>query len=459
MLRNLRWVSHVVAAMKRILATAVILLVSAPAASAQWTAPRGIEGTQDSFPNLAFARDSGLAAFTASTSYAFPPTSTVGGATVGADGSSGAARTLTDDFQLSELAAYGRDRVVMLAATFDRLPRTFVAFGRTGGALGAERDVVGRRAYPGDIATNSRGDVAVIVGVCTRRRVSCGRPVPHLIVRRAGGRFGHPIRLAPRGPSYSLDVAVNERGDVLAVYDRPLRGATGRRGVYGRMRTAAGRLGSERKLGEAVTIPRLSTALGAGRRAIVGWFGQRVGEGHAHPPGEAWVAQARPGRLFGEPQRLERITIGGTGRYVADAAVRVALDGARPIVAWTGYAGGRFVVKASHGEGGEIREPGAVLSNPARDTILGDMDRGGTGVMMIEGRRGADPVGTGPLALRAAVRRSGTTTFGAIETVQPSAGWIEAVDVETVPSSGRIVAVWRQFGPEVVGIASREPAG
>ena len=46
-------------------------------------------------------------------------------------------------------------------------------------------------------------------------------------------------------------VAVNARGDVLAVWERPLHGSTGTRGIYARERTAATAFGAP----EAVSDP------------------------------------------------------------------------------------------------------------------------------------------------------------------------------------------------------------
>jgi hypothetical protein len=149
---------------------------------------------------------------------------------------------------------------------------------RTDGSFGTPRDV----ALPGEsravaIAANAAGDVAVLVRDCPD--AFCRRPTPYLIVRRHGAAFGRPIKLAPRTNTVFGAVAVDARGDVLVVWERPLHGSTGTRGIYARERTAPGRLGSTRRLGTSEPAPKISAALGDGRRAVVAWVSQRVSEG------------------------------------------------------------------------------------------------------------------------------------------------------------------------------------
>jgi hypothetical protein len=250
---------------------------------------------------------------------------------------------------------------------------------------------------------------------------------------------------------YAASVAVNQRGDVLAVWERPLKGSSGRRGVYARVRTAGGRLGRTQRLGDSDPFPKLSAALGEDRRVLVGWVGQRVNEGTPHSPAETWVS------IDGSAQRVGTVPDLGTGHYVGQAGVRVAIasDG-RPVAAWTGFENDRFVVKAA-----EVRSaaPVQVVSDPAVDTVLGDLATGGAGEAVLAGLtglRGSDPSGS-PFAVGvvAAVRGAGATSFGALETVAEPKDFREAVDVEIVPGTSRAVAVWRDLGTRSLVTAAR----
>jgi hypothetical protein len=205
-----------------------------------------------------------------------------------------------------------------------------------------------------------------------------------------------------------------------------------------------------------VPTPTISAALGAGRRAIVAWKGQSVSEGNATTAATIQAAVALPGHhRFGAAQRLEAVTITGTGRYIGQAGVRTAIaSGGRPLVAWTGYAGGHFVVRAASVPATRVLA-GQVVSDPAHDTVLSDLATGPTDaalVLGLEGLRGNDP--RGPVSVVAAVRQPGATRFGAPEAITGPGQFFEAARGAFAPD-GRAVAVWRSLAPGAVMWAVR----
>lgn len=427
------------------------VLAAAPAAqAAPWSAPAPVQGSPDAFANLTFAANgTGLAGWSAGG--AEGGASEVFGATVAADGTAGAARRLTGGMLASHLAGHGNNRLVAIGGKYGLRPRPLYALGTIDGALGKPRRLAGaRRGHTAGLAANGRGDFAAILRLCPARGTRCSRPTPYLVVRRAGRRLSKPIRLDRRGPVHAATVAINAHGDVLAAWERPLKGARGRRGVYMRMRTAAGLLGRTQRMGKSHPHPKLSAAIGDDPRlAVVGWVSQRMGEGTPHSDAEMWVATRATKATL-----LETVPNLGTGRYVGHAGIRVAVDPAgRPLVAWTGYQDTRFVVRAS-----KLLDDLQTVSDPAQDTVLSDLDVGPGGravVVGLSGIRGADPAGA--VGIAAAVRAAGAATFGALETVAEPAGYREAADAEFAPQTDRPVVVWRDLGTRSLAIASREP--
>ncbi len=440
---------------RKLLTLAVALLIPAAAQAAPpWSAPAAVPGTPDALSGLVFAP--GGAGFTGWSTGGFAPENRyeVSGFDVTREGAAATPRKVSDGMLAAFFGAYGTDRLVAAGGTYGMRPRPLLAFGRIDGQLGKPRRLAGtRRGYASGLAVNARGDVAVILRLCPIRGSGCSRPTPYLVVRRAGRRITKPIPLAERGPAYAATVAINARGDALAVWDRPLRGTTGRRGVYTRIRTAGGRLSRTRRVGTSHPVPKLSAALGDDRTPVVGWLGQRISEGLPLTPAEIWIS------IRGGAQRVETVPNLGTGRYVGQAGVKVAIAaGGRPLAAWTGYEDERFVVRAA-----EVR-PGApvqVVSDPARHTVLADLatsDRGEAVVMGLTGIRGADP-DTGPASVGvvASLLAPGAAAFGALESVADPKDFRETVDAEFVPGTGRVVAVWRDLGTRSLAISTRTP--
>ncbi len=444
-----------------VMALLVVAVQAAQASAAEpWTAPAPIPGSPDTFPDLTFAPGSGAGLAGWSGNSALPRPGDVSGAPISAQGTAGDARMLVTGFLATRFRAYGADRLLVVGARYVGVPRPMWAAGRTGGTLGAPRPLAGsRRGYAHDLAVNAGGRAVAALRLCESAK-RCRRPVPAVVLRKPGGRFGKPI-LLDDGRATAMAVDINERGDILAVWDRPLKGTTGRRGIYAATIAADGSMPAGGRVGTSHPIPRISASIGADGSAIVGWIGQRVSEGTPLSEAEVFVANAQPGRRFGAPQRVEVVPRLEAGRYVGQAGVRVkaARDG-RKLAAWTGYANGRFVVRAAAVEGGEVREPGQIVSDPATDTVLADVATGRAGeavVMGLTGTRGNDP--SGPVGIVAMTRAAGAsnTAFGTFESVAEPKDYREALRVEIVPTTGRVVAVWRDLGTRSLVISSRPP--
>jgi hypothetical protein len=438
-----------------VMALLVVAVQTAQASAAEpWTAPTPIPGSTDTFPDLTFAPGSGAGLAGWSGNSALPRPGDVSGAPVTAEGAAGPARKLTTGFLATRFRAYGSDGLIAVGARYVGVPRPLWAVGSTSGTLGTPRPLAGsRRGYADDLAVTADGRAVAGLRLCESAR-RCRRPVPAIVLRRRDGRFGKPIVLGP-GPVSTIAVDISPDGDALAVWDRPLKGSTGRRGIHAAIRKVGGRTRTQR-IGSSHPIPRISASLGNNGSALVGWLGQRINEGTPHSDAEVWIADAVRSR-FGAPQRVEVVPRQQTGRYVGQAGVRVArtADG-RKLAAWTGYQDGKFVVRAAPVEGGEVREPAQVLSDPAADTVLADLATGAAGeavVMGLGGIRGSDP--SGPVGVVAFPRAPGATAFGALEQVAEPKDFREAVRAEIVPTTGRVVAVWRDLGTQSLQIASR----
>jgi hypothetical protein len=438
--------------MSRLLLPTLLLVLALPAAAdaaPPWSAPTPIPGTGPSFPSLVVSGNGTALAAWSEGGALGTGTPHLLGASQPEGAAFGAAKQL-GRLSLTGLATYGSERAVALGTTGNEHPRAAVAFGRTDGSFGTPRNV----ALPGEsravaIAANAAGDVAVLVRDCPDS--FCEHPTPYLIVRRHGAPFGKPIKLAPRTNTVFGAVAVNARGDVLVVWERPLHGSTGTRGIYAREWTARDGLGSTRRLGTSEPAPKISAALGDGRRAVVAWVSQGVSEGDAGTPAMIRAAIAAPGERFGGEQTLEVVNVTGTGRYVGQAGVVASISAHhRPLIAWTGFQNDHFVVRAAEVADRTRLTGPQVVSDPSQDTVLADAasTAGGQEVVVgLQGLRGADPVG--PVSVVAATRAAGAPAFGPPEAVSDPGQFDEDAQV-AFREDASIVGVWRSFAPSGV---------
>jgi hypothetical protein len=434
------------------LAALITMLVAFPGAAvaAPWSAPAPIRGSHDDFPQLVIGPRGGALA-------AWSEGGELGAGTPRLLGARGVpfGRTLPlGHLRLSGLAAYRGDNVLALGATGNRHSHTAVAHGTTAGPFSTPRPLgPAGDSYPVALAANASGDAAVLLRSCGRTD-PCERFTPYLVIRHRRA-WGAPTRLDSRSWTFTGAVAIDARGDVLTAWERPLRGRTGTCGVYARIRTAGGRLGATQRLGTSVPTPTISAALGAGRRAVVAWKGQSVSKYFLGSAATIQAAVAAHGGRFGAAQRLEVVDVAGTGSYIGQAGVRTAITpGGQASVAWTGYTGGHFVVRAAPVTATRVAA-GHVVSDPGQDTVLSDLALGPNGralVLGLQGVHGNDPIG--PVSVVAAVRPPGTTPFGAPEAITGPGEFFEAARGAFAPD-GRAVAVWRSLAPGAVMWAVR----
>ena len=113
------------------------------------------------------------------------------------------------------------------------------------------------------------------------------------VVRQSGvGAPGATERISGKGHIRSVAVAVNASGDVLAAWDRS--GTIESRMYYGGSR----HWGAVIELGEVTGALHITAAIGADRRAIVGWTDQLINEGGTGQRGD---------RVGDRPQRQPRL--------------------------------------------------------------------------------------------------------------------------------------------------------
>jgi hypothetical protein len=264
------------------------------------------------------------------------------------------------------------------------------------------------------LAVDAKGDAAMVVPVC--RDGGCNRSLIYLVTRRAGSshltttRVAEATRTLPR-----VAAAINERGDALAVW-------TDNEDVDARIRTLGGTLRATQRVGatQRGSLASPSAALSLHRAELVGWSTQVVHEGDP-TAGEVRAAQARDGGRFASVRLSTLPAL--SGQSVVGAVVKVTFDpaGVRHL-AWTGYDGtpaaGRFTVSSAllHGaanSGTATLVDRQVVSDPAVDTILDDLQTTTGGAELIAMRAGlrGDEAVDGRTAVQVASRPSASAAF------------------------------------------------
>jgi hypothetical protein len=434
---------------------AALALPAAASAADPWSLPAPIRAQTSSAPlpsaPLLSANTSGLALAVADTGGALPDIGPHTAASVFADGAFSDPLNLTG---ANVAMGPGNGRVLPYAST--RLigagiryagssSRAVVAFGRIApgrASLDAPRGLGpgNMHAFRATMAANGRGDASIVFPVC--RDAGCRRVLVYLAVRRRGTSAFRSTRLADgAGPLPQVAVAVNDRGDAMAVWTQ---GA----GVFARIRTAGGTLRARQRAGTAVAGQHLapSAVLSLHRGQLIGWLAQRVSEGDGSA-GVAWVAQARDGGTF-TATRLGAVPAEDAGHYVSEAGVRVAYGSrGRALVAWTAFDAGRFLTRLGQLKGA-ANNPAQQLtsvttvSDPATDTVLSDFIADPAGpeyVLMLAGVRGNDPSTPGGAV---SVRAS-----GAEEVLPPAYGANQPLGADAVLlSDGRVLAAWTTPG-------------
>jgi hypothetical protein len=269
--------------------------------------------------------------------------------------------------------------------------------------------------------------------------------------RRRGRSFEKPVVLAMRTGHPAAAVALNARGDAIAAW---IQHRAHRRGndVRARMRHANGTLTRVRIAGPTAPVPTIAVTLTGGRHGVVSWFSEPVGEGSVGGPLAVSRADMSSDGALGRRRLLDTGTPSGHGEAdaVRGARLRAILgtDGVTT-VAWTGFAGGRYVVRAQRLN----RDVGQVETiSPANvDAQLMDLagDSAGDALAVWSTLPGVATPG-----VAAVIRPGGSTTFGAPQLVLSGAD-VSGTAAGAIASGGRAVVA----GGQVEHVGHTTPQG
>lgn len=319
----------------------------------------------------------------------------------------GAERRLSPAGRAGAPVLYGRSRAALaivrpVGSNRDRQSQLRVAFGNASGSFGASHLIAKRPGIASPmLAANYLGDIALAWFEdrgATNDRV-------YVSVRRAGGDFGAPIRLAQERVR-SVSVAVGTHGRVLVAWDA--------RGI---VRTRFGTIGERGRAGfhsvdtiesEPAYFADLHTAIANNGRAYVAWGAQLRTEGGDAGPGFIQAAVRPMGEMrFRAAQLLERLP---AERSVNLTGLALIGGGNGAIVGWTGFDGiGNRVRVAEAGVGSSF---GAPLDVSPTDSTLNDVAAGPGGQRLAVWTTG---IGS-PRSVQAAFAAPGAA-FGAPELI------------------------------------------
>ena len=136
-------------------------------------------------------------------------------------------------------------------------------------------------------------------------------------------------------------------------------------------------------------------------------------------PGTVALAYASPYKSFRPAQVVQRDLPKGDLRGITGRAVQAAPSRSRGVVAWTGYAAGRYAVRTvdvTSGRAGSVRDlsPADV---GARLQGLAVGPRGGMIIAFVTGTKRSNPNPQPPLTLDARARAADATAWGPVETI------------------------------------------
>jgi hypothetical protein len=311
---------------------------------------------------------------------------------------------------------------------------------------------------------NAAGDAAAVVSIPVRGRVRVAGYKSWLFTRRRGAAsFRKRLQIGRQTVGMSpAALDLNGSGDVLVAWDD-------REDVRARTITASGTIGREQRLGQGGSADvfggRMSAAIDPTRRMLVAWVAQRVGQGNnAGSPGLVALAYASPSRSFGRAQILQRDLPTGANRAILGPGVRATLLRDRGVVVWSGFAGGRFAVRAVDVVSGRARAA-STLSPSTVDARLRGLAVGPRGGLVATW----SSTGAAGPGLFAVPRAPGAPTWAAAENVVTTAagdaGLPGDAPVAADPVSGVTVALWSDplpTGPPApipVRFATRPPTG
>jgi hypothetical protein len=232
-----------------------------------------------------------------------------------------------------------------------------------------------------------------------------------LHVRRAGSTtFRVALKISvSRARARGATVALGPQGDVLVVWED-------NHVIFARHLGATGHPGAAHRIGDDVQS-NLQAAIDDKGRLEAAWKTQRVTEGETDVTATIRFATAAPGHGFGPQRTIEAVD---AGRFVGAPGVRIVPEGSgRTLVAWTGFEGGHFVVRAADFVDGH-RGTAQLLSPLGLDAVVGDAAVGTAGAATVTWRSGVlgnDPAQGASPTVFASHRDAGQSAFGAPEQV------------------------------------------
>ncbi len=428
------------------LCATALAAVAAPA-SAAWTPPQELPGTAGRYPLFAAYGATGATSIGMYGPLALTPgtpQAPVAISSMAAGGTFGAPAGLPDGLGAPVAVSPGG---TLLAVGGPRSPldyvgvegpraRLRVGIGPVGDRLRRipTRGIVGTRTLAA--AVNDSGDAAVVFSRCVN--TGCSTRSVLATFRRRGRGFTTPVVLAGRTGYPAAAVAVNARGDAIVAWIQHRAQGRGN-DVRARMRRADGTLTKVRLAGPTAPAPTIAVTLSGSRRGAVSWFSERVGEGSVGGPLTVSWAQMNSRGAIGRRRVLDAGTPSGHGEADAVRGARLrAVLGADGVTtfAWTGVAGGHYVVRAARID----RDVGRVetISPPAADAQLMDLaaDSAGDAIAVWASVPGTT---TAPV-VAAVIRPAGATAFGAPQLVLTGADASGTAAGAIAPDGRAIVA-------------------
>lgn len=304
----------------------------------------------------------------------------------------------------------------------------------------ATHGIVGTRTLA--TAVNDSGDAAVVFSRCVN--TGCSTRSVLATFRRRGHAFAPPVVLAKRTGYPAAAAAVNAHGDAIVAWIQHRVQGRGN-DVRVRTRRANGALTKVRLAGATHPVPTIAVTLSGGRHGTVSWFSERVGEGSLGGPLTVLAADVDSRGTIGTLKVLDKGTPSGHGEADAVAGVRLrAILGADGVttLAWTGFAGGHYVVRAErlHRGVGQVE----TISPPTVDAQLMDLAGDGAGDALAVWA--TVPGTTTAPGVAAVIRTAGSATFGAPQLVLTGADADGTATGAIAPNGRAIVA----GGPEQV---------
>jgi hypothetical protein len=387
---------------------ALLAIPSTALAAAPWSPPTAVPGAigQTTPVVVTPSGSAALLAGVSRTAAGSPPQAPSELVPLGANGQPSTPQPVS--VAAGQLATYAKGHIVVAGSTLhggtiDDHSHVAVALG-TPTSLGSTRGLTGSTGQNlFAVAGNVRGDVAVLTGNANSVRT--------LYLRRAGSTTFRVALSIPvsRDRARGATVALGPQGDVLVVWED-------NHVIYARHIGPRGTVGAKHRIGDGVQS-NLQAAIDEKGRLEVAWKTQRVTEGESDAIATIRFATAAPGHGFGAQRTIESID---SGRFVGAPGVRIVPESdGRTLVAWTGFDGTHFVVRAADFVDGHRDAPQTVSPNGV-DAVLGDASARADGQATVAWRAGglgADPAPGATPALFASHRDGGATAFGAPEQI------------------------------------------